>query len=69
MLSGIHDRRGRWTDLDPSAEIARMGENVCLNRNESHELLRNLFDKDLVFTRFLRAGNALGAYKRKGRDA
>ncbi len=57
MLKGKHERRGRWTDLNPAVEIASMGEEVGLNQDESYDLLKLLLDEDLLFTRFLRAGD------------
>ena len=57
MLGGIDDRRGEWGDLNPALEIARIGAEVGLNRDEPYDLLKHLLDEDLVYTRFLRAGD------------
>ncbi len=57
MLRGINARRGEWGDLNPALEIARIGAEVGLNRDESYDLLKRLLDEYLVYTRFLRAGD------------
>jgi hypothetical protein len=38
MLSGIHERRGRWDQVDPDTEIASIGEGIGLSEDESYAL-------------------------------
>jgi hypothetical protein len=35
MLRAIHEREGRWDEVDPDAELARIGEGIGLGRDQS----------------------------------
>ncbi len=60
MLSGIHERRGRWDQVDPDTEIASIGEGIGLSEDESYALFGQLVDQGFVDPgRAYRAGGAM----------
>ena len=48
MLKAIHEREGRWDEVDPDTEVARIGENIGLSEDQSYELFGLLVDEGLV---------------------
>jgi hypothetical protein len=60
MLSGIHERRGRWDQVDSDTEIASIGEGIGLSEDESYALFGQLVDQGFVDPgRAYRAGGAM----------
>jgi hypothetical protein len=60
MLSGIHERRGRWDQVDPDTEIASIGEGIGLSEDESYALFGQLVDQGFVDPgRAYRAGGTM----------
>ena len=53
MLRAIHEREGRWDEVDPDTEVARIGEGIGLSEDRSYELFGHLVDEG-----FLDAGRA-----------
>ena len=56
MLKAIHEREGRWDEVDPDTEVARIGENIGLSEDQSYELFGLLVDEG-----FLDPGHAYGS--------
>ena len=56
MLRAIHEREGRWDEVDPDTEVARIGEDIGLSEDQSYELFGHLVDEG-----FVDAGRAYGA--------
>ena len=60
MLRAIHEREGRWDEVDPDTEVARIGENIGLSEDRSYELFGHLVDEGFVEPgRAYRAGGAM----------
>jgi hypothetical protein len=60
MLRAIHEREGRWDEVDPDTEIARIGESIGLSEDQSYDLFGQLVDDGLVDPgRAYRAGGAM----------
>ena len=60
MLRAIHERKGRWDEVDPDTEIARIGEGIGLSEDQSYDLFGQLVDEGFVDTgRAYRAGGAM----------
>jgi hypothetical protein len=60
MLRAIREREGRWEEVDPDTEIARIGEGIGLSEDHSYELFGRLVDESLVDPgRAYRAGGAM----------
>ena len=60
MLRAIHEREGRWDEVDPDTEVARIGENIGLGEDRSYELFGQLVDEGFVDPgRAYRAGGAM----------
>ncbi len=60
MLRAIHEREGRWDEVDPDTEVARMGEDIGLSEDQSYELFVHLVDEGFVDPgRAYRAGGAM----------
>jgi len=60
MLEAIHECEGRWDQLDPDTEVARIGEGIGLSEDQSYELFGQLVDEGLVDPgRAYRAGGAM----------
>ena len=60
MLGAIHEREGRWDQLDPDTEVARMGNNIDLSEDQSYELFGQLVDEGFVDPgRAYQAGGAM----------
>jgi hypothetical protein len=38
MLRAIHEREGRWDEVDPDTEVARIGNEIGLSEDKSYEL-------------------------------
>jgi hypothetical protein len=48
MLRAIQEREGRWDEVDPDIEVARIGEGIGLSEDQSYELFGHLVDEGLV---------------------
>jgi len=48
MLRAIHEREGRWDEVDPDTEVARIGEGIGLSEDQSYELFGGLVDEGFV---------------------
>jgi hypothetical protein len=48
MLKAIHEREGRWNEVDPDTEIASIGEGIGLSEDQSYELFGHLVDEGFV---------------------
>ena len=60
MLRAIHEREGRWDEVDPDTEVARIGEGIGLGEDQSYELFGHLVDEGFVDPgRAYRAGGAM----------
>ena len=60
MLRAIHEREGRWGELDPDTEVARIGQGIGLSEDQSYELFGHLVDEGFVEPgRAYRAGGAM----------
>jgi hypothetical protein len=60
ILKAIHEREGRWNEVDPDTEIASIGEGINLGEDESYELFGQLVDEGFVDPgRAYRAGGAM----------
>jgi hypothetical protein len=60
MLRAIHEREGRWDEVDPDTEVARIGEGIGLSEDQSYELFGNLVDEGFLDPgRAYRAGGAM----------
>ena len=60
MLRAIHERKGRWDEVDPDTEIARIGEGIGLSEDQSYDLFGQLVDEGFVDPgRAYRAGGAM----------
>jgi hypothetical protein len=44
MLRAIHEREGRWDEVDPDTEVARIGIEIGLSEDRSYELFGYLVD-------------------------
>jgi hypothetical protein len=64
MLRAIHEREGRWDEVDPDTEVARIGEGIDLSEDRSYELFGHLVDEGFVDPgRAYRAGGAMPGSK------
>jgi hypothetical protein len=60
MLRAIHEREGRWDEVDPDTEVAGIGEGIGLSEDQSYELFGHLVDEGFVEPgRAYRAGGAI----------
>jgi hypothetical protein len=60
MLRAIHEREGRWDEVDPDTEVARLGNEIGLSEDQSYELFGHLVDEGFVEPgRAYRAGGAM----------
>jgi hypothetical protein len=60
MLRAIREREGRWDEVDPDTEVARMGDEIGLSEDQSYELFGHLVDEGFVKPgRAYRAGGAM----------
>ncbi len=60
MLGAIHEREGRWDQVDPDTEVGSIGEGIGLSEDQSYELFGQLVDEGLVDPgRAYRAGRAM----------
>ena len=48
MLSAIHERDGRWAQVDPDTEITSIGEGIGLSEDGSYALFGQLVDQGFV---------------------
>ena len=48
MLKAIHEREGRWAQVDPDDEVAGIGGNIGLSEDDSYELFGQLVDEGCV---------------------
>ena len=66
MLRAIHERKGKWDEVDPDTEIARIGEGIGLSEDQSYELFGHLVDEGFVDPgRAYRAGGAMPGSMRR----
>ena len=60
MLRAIQEREGRWDEVDPDTEVARIGNEIGLSEDQSYELFGHLVDEGFVDPgRAYRAGGAM----------
>jgi hypothetical protein len=60
MLRAIHEREGRWDEVDPDTELARIGEGIALSEDQAYELFGHLVDEGFLDAgRAYRAGGAM----------
>ena len=60
MLRAIHEREGRWDEVDPDTEVALIGEGIGLSEDRSYELFGHLVDEGFLEAgRVYRAGGAM----------
>ena len=60
MLRAIHEREGRWDEVDPDTEVARIGNGIGLSEDRSYELFGRLVNEGFVDPgRAYRAGGAM----------
>jgi hypothetical protein len=60
MLRAIQEREGRWDEVDPDTEVARIGNEIGLSEDQSYELFGHLVDEGFVEPgRAYRAGGAM----------
>ncbi len=60
MLRAIQEREGRWDEVDPDTEVARLGEGIGLSEDQSYELFGYLVDEGFLDPgRAYRAGGAM----------
>ena len=60
MLRAIQEREGRWDEVDPDTEVARIGKEIGLSEDQSYELFGDLVDEGFVDAgRAYRAGGAM----------
>jgi hypothetical protein len=60
MLRAIHEREGRWDEVDPDTELAQIGEGICLSEDQSYELFKYLVHEGFVKPgRASRSGGAM----------
>jgi hypothetical protein len=60
MLTAIHEREGRWDEVDPDTEVARIGNEIGLSEDQSYELFGHLVDEGFVDAgRAYRVGGAM----------
>jgi hypothetical protein len=60
MLTAIHEREGRWDEVDPDTEIAHVGNEIGLSEDQSYELFGHLVDEGFLDPgRAYRAGGAM----------
>jgi hypothetical protein len=48
MLMAIHEREGRWDEVDPDTEVARIGKEIGMSEDQSYELFGHLVDEGFV---------------------
>jgi hypothetical protein len=48
MLRAIHEREGRWDEIDPDTEVASIGEGLGLSEDQSYELFGHLVDEGFL---------------------
>jgi hypothetical protein len=60
MLTAIHEREGRWDEVDPDTELAHIGNEIGLSEDQSYKLFGHLVDEGFVEPgRAYRAGGAM----------
>jgi hypothetical protein len=60
MLRAINECEGRWDEVDPDTEVARIGNEIGLSEDQSYELFGHLVDEGFVDPgRAYRAGGAM----------
>ena len=60
MLRAINEREGRWDEVDPDTEVARLGNEIGLSEDQSYELFGHLVDEGFLDPgRAYRAGGAM----------
>jgi hypothetical protein len=60
MLRAINEREGRWDEVDPDTEVARIGKEIGLSEDRSYELFGLLMEEGFLDPgRAYRAGGAM----------
>jgi hypothetical protein len=60
MLRAIHEREGRWDEIDPDTELAHIGNEIGLSEDQSYGLFGHLEDEGFLNPgRAYRAGGAM----------
>jgi len=60
MLRAIHEREGRWDEVDPDTEVTRIGNEIGLSEDQSYEVFGHLVDEGFLDPgRAYRAGGAM----------
>jgi hypothetical protein len=60
MLRAIHEREGRWDEIDPDTELAHIGNEIGLSEDQSYALFGHLVDEGFLDPgRAYRAGGAM----------
>jgi hypothetical protein len=60
MLKAIQEREGRWDEVDPDTEVARIGKEIGLSEDRSYELFGHLVDEGFLDPgRAYQAGGAM----------
>ena len=60
ILRAIQEREGRWDEVDPDTEVARIGNEIGLSEDRSYELFGLLVDEGFVNPgRAYQAGGAM----------
>jgi hypothetical protein len=60
MLRAIHEREGRWDEVDPDTEVALIGDEIGLSEDRSYELFGHLVDEGFLDPgRAYQAGGAM----------
>ncbi len=60
MLRTIHEREGDWDEVDPDTEVARIGNEIGLSKDQSYELFGRLVDEGFIDPgRAYRTGGAM----------
>jgi hypothetical protein len=60
MIRAIHEREGRWDEVDPDTEVARIGKEIGLSVDQSYELFGHLVDEGFIKPgRAYQAGGAM----------
>jgi hypothetical protein len=60
MLRAIQEREGRWDEVDPDTEVARIGNEIGLSEDQSYELFGHLVDEGFLDPgRAYQAGGAM----------
>jgi hypothetical protein len=60
MLTAIHEREGRWDEVDPDTEVALIGNEIGLSEDQSYELFGHFVNEGFLDPGYaFRAGGAM----------